>query len=265
MNPTPAFDVLATTYDADFTGTPIARYLRGITQKRLAQSFAAGSHVLELGCGTGEDALWLAQRGVNVTATDSSTGMLTTAQAKCAAEPRVQLAALNLANLPSTKSDDLLARQFDGVYSNFGPLNCLTEWRTLAAWLAQRLRPGGMAAFGIMSPLCLWEPLWYGLHGDWHTATRRLHGKTTFHISGSDEVIPIAYPTVQALTNQFAPYFQRQMVRGLGLFLPPTAVYGAVEKRPRLLKTLIGLENRFGAIRQLALLADHYWIEFIRL
>jgi SAM-dependent methyltransferase len=264
MSQAPAFDVLAPTYDADFTGTPIARYLRGITQARLAQAFPSGSRALELGCGTGEDALWLAGRGVQVTATDSSAGMLAAARAKCADDERVRVAALNLAHLPDSSAEPALAGTFDGAYSNFGPLNCLSEWRTLAAWLAARLRPGAVAAFGIMSPLCLWEPLWYGLHGDVRTATRRLRGKSTFRVAGSNESLPITYPTVRQITQHFVPHFQRRMVRGLGVFLPPSAVYGAMEKRPRLLRTLIGLENRLGGIPQLALLADHYWIEFVR-
>ncbi|MFN8447317.1 MAG: hypothetical protein U0521_01630 [Anaerolineae bacterium] len=40
---------------------------------------------------------------------------------------------------------------------------------------------GGIAAFGVMSPLCLWEiGHWHGLHGDFRTAFRRLRRDTTF-------------------------------------------------------------------------------------
>ena len=46
--------------------------LRGRVWQTLERTFTPGQHILELACGTGEDALWLAQRGIQVTATDGS-------------------------------------------------------------------------------------------------------------------------------------------------------------------------------------------------
>jgi ubiquinone/menaquinone biosynthesis C-methylase UbiE len=76
-----AFDSLAPTYDQDFTASRVARYLRGRVHARLSRHFHAGDHVLELGCGTGEDALYLASQGIHVTATDARQ-MLEMARAK---------------------------------------------------------------------------------------------------------------------------------------------------------------------------------------
>ena len=45
---------------------------------------AGGLHILELACGTGEDALWFARRGCAVTATDASSAMLGVAGARLA-------------------------------------------------------------------------------------------------------------------------------------------------------------------------------------
>ncbi len=257
MDSTPAFDRLAASYDADFTASPIARYLRAQVHARLEQHFCAGDHVLEFGCGTGEDALYLAQRGVRVTATDASLAMLEAAKAKIGNQPLVTFAQLDLQNLPNSSSD-----KYNGVFSNFGPLNVLHDWRPLAAWLAQQIKPGGIAAFGVMSPFCLWEMAWHGLHSDLHTATRRLRKKATFQTDKT--TIDIYYPTIRRLTRDFAPHFRRIHVRGLGLFLPPSDVYGVIEKRPRLFYTLMTLEKRFAPLSPLALFADHYWVEFQR-
>ena len=71
-----AFDTAAAGYDQTFTGTRLGRWLRARVQEHLARCFAAGDRVLELGCGTGEDALWLAARGIDVTALDASRRML---------------------------------------------------------------------------------------------------------------------------------------------------------------------------------------------
>jgi SAM-dependent methyltransferase len=93
------FDAAAPTYDTTFTGTRLGRWLRGLVRERLGELFAAGDHVLELGCGTGEDAVWLARRGVLVTATDASPGMLAVARAKAEAAgvaERIRFAQLDL-------------------------------------------------------------------------------------------------------------------------------------------------------------------------
>lgn len=247
-----AFDALAPHYDQDFTQSRIARHLRARVHQRLARHFPSGVHVLELGCGTGEDALHLAQRGVRVTATDASPAMREAASAKTASQPLVNLAALDLNALPNDFP------QFDGVFANFGVLNCVDDWQPLAAWLAERLPVGGIAAFGVMSPLCLWEIGWHGLHGNLATAFRRQRRGTSFN------GLSIAYPTIRRLTRDFAPAFRRLHVEPLGLCLPPSDVYGVVEKRTRLLRSLTALDERLSHIRQLALFADHYWIEFER-
>lgn len=254
------FDTLAPTYDRDFTESPIARYLRERTHERLDHLFNAGDCVLELGCGTGEDAIYLARRGVRVIATDSSEAMLAAARVKTANEPRVRIERFDLNALPN----HLMSEPLDGTFSNFGALNCLCEWRTLAAWLAARIKPRGKAAFGVMSPACLWEMAWHGLHGDFKTAGRRLRGQATFKPDSAADPIPIYYPSPRHLARDFAPYFRLVAVRPLGLFLPPSDVYGVIEKRPALLNALLSLERRFGGIGALARFADHYWIEFER-
>ena len=248
----PAFDALAPTYDHDFTASPIARELRARVHTRLDQHFQPGTHVLEIGCGTGEDALHLSQRGVQVTATDASPAMLDAARAKTANQPLVQFEPLDLADLPSTFP------AFDGAFANFGVINCISDWHPLAAWLADRLPVGGIAGFGVMSPLCLWEIGWHSLHGNFWTAYRRLGSTTTF---GN---LPIHYPSIRRLTDDFAPHFRRVHVEPLGLFLPPSDVYGVIERRPRLLRVLTSLDRSLSRVRQFALFADHYWIEFRR-
>jgi SAM-dependent methyltransferase len=255
-----AFDRLAEGYDADFTDTLIGRMLRARVHHRLDRLFGAGDHVLELGCGTGQDALRLAERGLDVTATDASQAMLEVTQRKAAKQPGIRTARLDLNALDDHFADTV----YDGVFSNFGPLNCLSDWRPLAAWLADRVRPGGKAAFGIMSPFCAWETLWHAAHFDFRIAFRRWRKDTIFVTHDAALPMQIAYPTIRRITRDFAPHFRRVHVEAIGLFLPPTGLFGAAEKRPRLLRTLSRLEDRFGRVSPLALLADHYWIELER-
>lgn len=265
MDTPQTFDPLAPTYDADFTHTQIAAYLRQRVHSRLDQYFQSGDHILELGCGTGEDALYLAERGIHVLATDSSAGMLTVAREKTAGNPLVQVERLDLTNLVGTRFCASTNQQsFDGVFSNFGPLNCLSDWKPLAHWLTEYIKPGSVAAFGIMTPFCLWEIGWHSLHGNFKTAFRRFRKKATFQAAANAQSIPIHYPTIRRLTQDFAPWFRQTHVEGLGIFLPPSDAYGVIEKRPRLFQTLMKLEQRFEHSPKLALFADHYWIEFER-
>ena len=257
-----AFDPLAPTYDDTFTHTQIGQYLRQRVRARLDRHFQPGDHVLELGCGTGEDAPYLAQRGVHVTATDASESMLDITRAKVQGNPLVQVAKLDLLTLTPRPPLPHGEGEYDGVFANFGPVNVLDDWRPLAEWLAEQVNPGGIVGLGVMGPLCLWEIGWHGLHLDFKTAFRRLRGPATFQAVDSVEPINVYYPTIARLERDFAPHFRRIYLEAVGLFLPPSDVFGVVEKRPRLLSTLITLEDRFVKFPALAHFADHYWIEF---
>jgi SAM-dependent methyltransferase len=265
-----AFDTLAPSYDKEFTHTPIGQILRSRVHSRLLSHFKAGDKLLEIGCGTGEDALFLAEQGIKLTATDASEKMLSVTRAKTSHLSNITVAQLDLANLPSLQAqrsgEGLGVRfraaeggeGFHGAFSNFGALNCLNDWKPLAAWLAEHVQKGGIVGLGIMSPYCLWEFAWHALHWKWDIALRRLRGSEF-------EGISITYPTVQHITNDFSPYFRRVHLMPLGLFLPTSALFDVVQKRPKLMKTLVNLENRFGNVSPLAMLADHYLIEFERL
>jgi SAM-dependent methyltransferase len=256
------FDSLAPTYDADFTRSQIARHLRARVHARLDRLCEAGDEVLELGCGTGEDALHLARRGVRVLATDTSAAMLAVAREKLAGYDHARVELLDLRDVAMDKADAPLRvpTGFRVAFANFGVLNCLDDWRPLAAWLAARITVGGHAAFAVMPPACLWEMAWHGLHGEWSVATRRWRRDGAAFGAHSF----IYYPSVARLTRDFAPWFRRVHVEPLGLLLPPSDIYGVIEKRPRLLRTLTALDDGVGRLPVLANFGDHYWIEFRR-
>ena len=257
-----AFDTASETYDQDFTYTDLGQWLRGRVWERLTHHFQSGASVLEIGCGTGEDALWLARRGIKVLATDPSPLMRQKTQEKVAAAGLtdiVQVQPLDLNHLPAWA----FVNQFDGVFSNFGPLNLTQDWPKLAEFLRKAVKPGGIAAFGVMSSFCLWETLWHGLHLDFGTAFRRLkrHSVATL-ADGSD--IKVFYPSPRQLTRAFSPYFRKIDLRGIGVFLPPSDVFPVIESRPKLMHRLMNLEKRLAHRYPFRTWADHYWIELTR-
>jgi len=172
-----AFDPVAPRYDAAFTDRLLGHWLREAVRERLA--FSPGEHVLELGCGTGVDAVWLAERGVRVTATDASPAMLAEVEAKAVragVADRVSVARLELTAIETS------FEPFDGAFSNFGALNCLAERRSLAEALAGWVRPGGRVVLVLMGPVCAWEIVWHLGHGQPRKAFRRLRIGAAAHV-----------------------------------------------------------------------------------
>lgn len=70
------WNVVAETYDQVFPETLIGRAQREIVWQELACVFQAGQRILELNCGTGVDAVHLAESGVRVLACDISPRMI---------------------------------------------------------------------------------------------------------------------------------------------------------------------------------------------
>ncbi len=206
------FDRIAEGYDAAFTSTQLGRRLRPRVWRHL--QFEAGEHVLELGCGTGEDASWLVSRGVRVLATDVSEGMLAQARLKAGGHPLVEFERQDANALT-------LDGVFDGAFANFGVLNCVADLAALGAHMGQLLRPGARFVAVVMPPFCLWETLWYALHFDIGHATRRWH-PCVATVAGAE--LPVWYPSARRLAHGLRPWFVLHHVEGLGAVLPPPYV-----------------------------------------
>ena len=61
MNLVAPFDGMAADYDRAFTASAVGKLMRSAVQRRLDVAFKPGERVLELNCGTGEDAIYLAR------------------------------------------------------------------------------------------------------------------------------------------------------------------------------------------------------------
>jgi len=135
------YDRWATVYDHD--ANPLVALEEPLVREALGE--VAGLAVLDLGCGTGRHALWLAAAGASVTAVDFSEGMLEEARRKPGAEG-VRFLAHDLHQpLP------LAAGSFDRVVSGL-VLEHLRELDSFFAEARRMLRPGGGAVVSAMHP-----------------------------------------------------------------------------------------------------------------
>ena len=71
-----AFDPVAADYDRREAVNPVMQMMRSRSLAALAANFPPGSRLLDVGCGTGIEAIWLTERGRSIVAVDSSPQML---------------------------------------------------------------------------------------------------------------------------------------------------------------------------------------------
>ncbi len=259
----PAFDAIADHYDSAFTHTQIGQELRQVVWRTLADTFRPGSRVWELNCGTGEDAVWMAGQNIRVLATDSSPSMLATAARKAAAHQLSDRIEFHLYDIADPTAG-LPESEFDGVLSNFGGLNCISDPGSLAAMLARSLKPGGHLILVLMARWCAWEILWHLLHLQPRQAFRRLARNGTEARIG-DRTIQVWYLSTKALLRAFTPFFQLRHIVGLGVFLPPSYLYSAVAARNGLFRLLRRFEHTRLAIMPFRLLGDHILYDLERI
>jgi SAM-dependent methyltransferase len=251
------FDAEAAGYDNQFSATTIGGRMRRAVWRRCNERFRPGMRVLEMNCGTGEDAHYLGRRGVEVLATDASKAMLRRAAEKIEAaglSRRVELRELAWEDLAGFD-----AGPFDGALSNFGGLNCVEDLTGAARLLANHLKPGAVAVLCIMGPVVPWEWAWFLSKGKPGLALRRLkRGGAKWR------GLTIRYPSIRRVRNAFGREFRLLRASAVGALLPPPFTEQWARRHERWLDALDRIERRIEAVWPLPWLADHYVIELER-
>ena len=172
------FDTIASIYDDQFTHTRTGYLQRQLVYLHLDKILQKNKtvRILELNCGTGADAIWLAQKGYEVLATDISQDMVETAKAKAKKLPSDIQQRLSFKTIAAEEVDQLTENgPFDLIFSNFGGLNCVSpaNLRELAPKLEKILSPNGRLVLVLMSRFCWWETLYFLAKRNWKQAWRR--------------------------------------------------------------------------------------------
>jgi len=258
-----AFDVIAEQYDETFSSSIIGQLQRRPVWDELRKTFRPGDRVLDLGCGTGVDACFLAERGVDVVACDNSMRMLHVAQRRIANLPSaagsVQLR-LVAAEEISILND---CAPFDGALSNFGAVNCIADIAKLAGDLSFLLKPRANLLLCSIGPMCLWETGWYLLHGKFQKAFRRFH-RGGVEAKFGDGVVQVHYPSVRSLRDAFATDFSLKSIRGIGIAVPPSYLEEWVRRFPAMVKLGAYADLFFGRCPGIRMVADHVLLRFER-
>jgi ubiquinone/menaquinone biosynthesis C-methylase UbiE len=256
-----AFDSLAARYDDLFTRSMIGRAQRGAVWDVILDIFEPGSHILEINCGTGEDALFLARHDISVVACDASQQMIHTARQRMQAEDpgaEIRFELLRTEHLSKLRPGVL----FDGALSNFSGLNCVANLDHVARDFASLLFPGTPVLICLSTRFCIAEMLWFLFHGELRKAFRRTSGIATARV-GEFEV-KVHYPTLREVKRAFSPWFRLHSCVGIGVAVPPSYLEPTIRKYPRMLGLLRSLDKRISNLPLLRTMGDHMLLHFER-
>ena len=257
------FDAVAASYDNQFTHTLVGAEQRKLSRHWLEKALGGRSHleILEINCGTGTDALWLASLGHSVIATDQSGAMINRAKEKLLSsdENNVHFVHCNFAELVQKFASD----KFDLIFSNFSGLNCVPpgELDDVSEQLHSLLKPNGLLAMVVFGKYSWWETFFYLFKGVPRKAFRRwLNRSLTVKIS-EYSYQRVYYYSIRRLKNKFLP-LKLVDKRPVGLFIPPSYLDKAMQKRPKFFGALAKLETRLTGSKLTSSLADHVFLLF---
>jgi SAM-dependent methyltransferase len=256
--PATMFDRLADSYDGAFTDSLIGNAQRQQAWDAMDREFSADQRILEINCGTGVDALHLAQRGVHVTACDSSPRMVEVCRKRMvdvSLKGSARFHVLQIENLNELRNEG----PFDGALSNFAGLNCVSDLAAVGSHLATLLRPGAKALICIFGRYCLWEIVWYATQLEFGKAFRRQHCGVAHTRLG-----PIHYHTVAEMKRHCASNFRLLGFRGIGVTVPPSYLEPWARVFPRAIRLATRFDYWGGKLPLFRTFGDHILLTFER-
>lgn len=257
-----AFDSVAADYDGPRGNNALIQDMRAELWRWLEHLFAPGARLLDLGCGTGLDAVHLARRGFRVTATDLSPAMVARTRERARQQgvlDRIEALTLGAEELERLERLERLEGRacYAGAYSDLGPLNCVPDLTAVSQQCARLLAPGGALVVTVIGRVCPWEILHYGLRGRFaRLAVRFARGAVP--VGMNRRTIWTRYYLPREFYRAFAPEFVLEHQRALALFAPPPYRIHLRERHPRLCRALWALERRVAGWPGLRSMGDHF-------
>jgi len=214
-----AYEAAAPDYDRQVQGDG---WMRNVLWDRYVRLFSAGQTVLDLGCGTGIDAVFLAQRGIRVMGIDASPAMIAQSRAKLAAaelEDLVDIRVMDIARVGS-----LPQAGFDGIICAFATLSSTADLDGFAASAARLLVPRGILVVHLLNRWSLWE--WLGLVRSSRFGAARRLGRDPVRnfMIGGRRVPHYLYHLGATYARFFQPRFALRRAYGIGILRPPHTV-----------------------------------------
>lgn len=261
-----AFDRLAADYDALAAGE-IFQLLRRRTHAAFVRRFASATRLLEIGCGTGLDTVFLASQGWQVVACDPSEEMVSRSLRRLAHdgfEDRATVLPCGLVDLTSFLNALAEPGAFDGIVSNFGALNCVEHLAPLGAIVRRYLRPGGVVILGLMGRSCAVEAVYFGVTGrGGPTMRRRGCGAVPVAVAGVE--VPTYYHRIADVRAALGPDLVLKSIDGIGVMIPPPYLEPRWQQLPRAVRRIVrGLDALVAPWPPFNRVGDHVLLNFVK-
>jgi ubiquinone/menaquinone biosynthesis C-methylase UbiE len=232
------YDAIASAYDSLVHSD---QWMRKVLWGHYAEAFHPGQHILDVSCGTGIDALFLARRGIHVTAIDISPGMLARLRSKAIDEglaSRVTTQVLDFAELATWPPE-----RFDGIISAFAGLNTCSDLAPFGVHAARLLRARGRMIVHMLNRFSLWEWLGHLRHRRWAAARQVGRQRERVFTIGGQAIRHYLSSAAEAYGQFFAPHFGLRRAYSLGALCPPSI---AQRMPPRAVAALGTIERSVG-------------------
>lgn len=253
-----AFDSVAADYDGPRGNNALIQDMRREMWRWLDASFPSNSRLLDLGCGTGLDAVRMAARGHRLLATDFSPRMIERTRARAAAArvgDKVSTAVIGAHELERIGESAV----FDGAYSNLGALNCVPDLTPVSRECARLLKSGGRLVFTVIGRWCPWEIAYYASRADFARVRVRFARRLT-PVGMNGHTVWTRYWTPAELYRSFAREFTLVHRRALCLFAPPPYLTRIQERHGAWFERLWRWDRSAGGWPLLRNLGDHFLI-----
>lgn len=253
-----AFDLQAESFDNLYGSNKIIQYKRRRVREHLSKYLKQESKILELNCGTGEDATYLASQGHYVHATDHSEEMLKILREKTVLQQltdRITNERISFTNL-----EHLFDRgPYDHIFSNFAGLNCTGNLQKVLSSFDHIIKPGGYVTLVLLPKFCLWESLLL-FKGKWRTAFRRVtSGRSGSKAKIDDRKFRCWYYNPSFVINHLQN-FKLVSIEGMCTIVPPSYIENFPEKYPHAFRFLLRWEDKLKTAWPFRNIGDYYII-----
>jgi ubiquinone/menaquinone biosynthesis C-methylase UbiE len=238
-----AFNKQSKVFDDLYAPNAIIQYKRKRVRDLLLRHLKPGSNILELNAGTGDDAVFLAQNGYRVHATDISEGMQEKLKEKVTRLGLNQWVSSEICSFTALEELDKRG-PYDCIFSNFAGLNCTGDLDVVLGGFEPLLKSGGIVVLVMLPKFCLWESLLL-FRGMFKTATRRLFSSNGRKANVEGISFTCWYYSPKSLKRKMKAKYVNLELEGLCTIVPPSYMENFPDKFHRVFSFLCNAEDKF--------------------
>ncbi len=253
-----AFSKQAPVFDQLYSTDTIFQYKRKRVREHIEKWISPQSVMLEINAGTGDDAIYFAQRGHHIHATDISGDM-----------QKMLIQKIELARLENKITHEICSftelenlRQpgtYDYIFSNFAGLNCTSQLEKVLDSFSFLLNPGGLVTLVLMPKFCLWEFLLL-FKGKFKIAFRRFAGRKGAKAFIEGEYFRCWYYNPSFIKKYLKGSFDIVSIEGLCTLVPPSYMENFAGKHSKFYQYLKKREEKWKANWPWKSIGDYYII-----